>query len=391
LLIGSGVLGLGGRLMGLAELLALAAAGVSLVAGAVAFVHLRRVAVDARRLFHPGHVVAGGTVQVEIVVRNRSRRRAPLLIVHDRCPGLCESPSFALAPLASAHQAHARYRLSVAERGTHLVGPLVLRRSDPFGVASWSSAALSPSTLVAFPHVDDVAPPPGTVADAPLGGPLHRGESGRHEDFATLRAYVEGDDLRLVHWASTAKYDVLVVREDEAPRSRCTTVLLDLRHDVHQPASLEAAVSAAASVAAACWRQGAPVRVVTTGGLHTTAADGEGDIEAVLAHLAAVGAGPGRSLADVAASTGSVVHQGGVVTITTHAAPTADVTALARFLEGSVSPILVRFERLRSPGSSRYPTTPAPAPEAFDLAVDVTAERPFPVAWQEAIFAGSRP
>lgn len=388
LVIGSGVLGLGGRLLGVAELLALSAACVTLVAGAVVYVHLSRVALDAHRLLCPGHVAAGGTVEVEVVVRNRARRRTPVLTIHDRCPGAGRSPRFGLAPMEGTKQARARYRLRVAERGTYPVGPLVLRRSDPFGVATRTTTALPPSSLVVFPRIDEVDPPPGALAEHAVAGLAGGGQPGRgHDDFTTLRSYVEGDDLRLVHWASTAKYDELIVRQDEAPRGRGTTVLLDLRHHVHRPASVEAAVSAAASVVAACWRQGAPVRLVTTGGIDATAA--HGDVVAVLSHLAGVGAGPGRQLSDVVAGAVGLMPDDGVVAITTDAAPIDDLKALARLSDEHGPAILVRLELPRSPGLPGDEPAASSVRDSFDLVVAVTAARPFPVAWEQAILTGS--
>ena len=68
------------------------------------------------------------------------------------------------------------------------------------------------------------------------------------DDFYALRDYVVGDDLRRVHWPSTARHDELMVRQDEMPWQGRATVLLDVRRAAHTAASLELAVSAAASV-----------------------------------------------------------------------------------------------------------------------------------------------
>jgi uncharacterized protein (DUF58 family) len=73
------------------------------------------------------------------------------------------------------------------------------------------------------------------------------------EDDIATREYREGDDLRRVHWRSTAKRGELMVRREEQPRQMRATVLLDTRGRGHRgdgPASsFEWAVSAAASVA----------------------------------------------------------------------------------------------------------------------------------------------
>ena len=68
--------------------------------------------------------------------------------------------------------------------------------------------------------------------DDPHAGADHPNVLGQGgEDFYTLREYVVGDDLRRVHWASTARRGELMVRQDEVPWQGRATVLLDARRD----------------------------------------------------------------------------------------------------------------------------------------------------------------
>ncbi len=75
-----------------------------------------------------------------------------------------------------------------------------------------------------------------------------------------------GDDLRRVHWPSTARRDELTVRQDERHQQGRTTVLLDVRRAVHTDVSFERAVSAAASLLVAATVRGDEVRLVATDG-----------------------------------------------------------------------------------------------------------------------------
>ena len=68
------------------------------------------------------------------------------------------------------------------------------------------------------------------------------------DDFYALRPYVVGDDLRRVHWPSTARHDELMVRQDELPWQGRTTVCSTCAGPPTTAESLEAAVSAAASI-----------------------------------------------------------------------------------------------------------------------------------------------
>ena len=92
------------------------------------------------------------------------------------------------------------------------------------------------------------------------------------------RGYRHGDDLRRVHWRSTARYGELMVRREEQPhRARCT-VLLDTRRDAYFGAgpdsAFEWAVSGAASVATHMLERGYAVRLLTDTGTSVPGPDG---------------------------------------------------------------------------------------------------------------------
>ena len=68
------------------------------------------------------------------------------------------------------------------------------------------------------------------------------------DEFVTLREYEVGDDLRRVHWRSTARTGELMIRQDEARWRSRAAVVLDVNPGAHDAASFEVAVEAAASV-----------------------------------------------------------------------------------------------------------------------------------------------
>jgi uncharacterized protein (DUF58 family) len=73
-----------------------------------------------------------------------------------------------------------------------------------------------------------------------------------HDDVI-VREYRQGDDVRRIHWASTARRGELMVRREEQTWDPATTVLLDSRQlahaGKHHRSSFEWAVSAACSIA----------------------------------------------------------------------------------------------------------------------------------------------
>jgi uncharacterized protein (DUF58 family) len=108
------------------------------------------------------------------------------------------------------------------------------------------------------------------------------------DEFHSLRPYVIGDDLRRVHWPSTARRDELTVRQDERHQQGRTTVLLDVRRAVHTEATFERAVSATASLLVAAEVRGDEIRLVTTEGTDSGYGAGASVLAAMLEFLAAV-------------------------------------------------------------------------------------------------------
>nr|WP_276612330.1 DUF58 domain-containing protein [Kineococcus vitellinus] len=88
-------------------------------------------------------------------------------------------------------------------------------------------------------------------------------------DDVSIREYRVGDDLRRVHWRSTARRGAVMVRSDEHPGRPDVVVLLDDRAAAHAgrgaASSLEWAVTAAASAAVHLQRRGHRVRLLHDG------------------------------------------------------------------------------------------------------------------------------
>jgi len=111
------------------------------------------------------------------------------------------------------------------------------------------------------------------------------------EDDAATREYRRGDDLRRVHWRSTARTGELMVRREEQPWESRATVVLDTRLLAHRgegpTASFEWAVSATASIAMHLRAAGYKLRLVTGSGtdIDATEIGGEGLILDTLADV----------------------------------------------------------------------------------------------------------
>ncbi|MGI9033099.1 MAG: DUF58 domain-containing protein [Acidimicrobiales bacterium] len=327
-----------GRVLGLFELFVLAAGAAGLLlAGGIA-VALRPLDLTATRTVRPNRVHAGANSRVDLTVRNRAARPSPVITVRDAfSPAQAQGGESArrqarllLAPLAAGRDDRATYRLPAEHRGIFRIGPLEAERSDAFGLWSRVTTIAPDIDLTVYPAVEKLVPPAHSRGDDPTTGspqPAAVGPNG--EDLYGLRPYRMGDDLRRVHWPSTARTGDLVVRQLELPRQGRATVLLDVRASVHTPETLEAAVSAAASIVSASWAAGALVRLATTDGTDSGIAAGHPHFEALLEHLAVVARGRMEGLEAVVAGLHRAGNGGALAVVTAGDTPTADIERVA--------------------------------------------------------------
>jgi uncharacterized protein (DUF58 family) len=288
LLVALGAAGLvvAGRFLGLTELYAVGAAIGLLLVVCGAWVAWRDVDVVVARSVRPSRVHVGNPSTVEVRLRNRSRRSTPVLRLRDPVTGTAGA-DLLLAPITLGKTSTVAFRLPTTRRGLLTVGPMTVEIADPFGLASARTTAAPAVQITVLPRVDDIPPLPRTVGPDPDGG-AETGALGRlGEDFAALRTYVVGDDLRRVHWPSSARTDDdLLVRQDDVPWQGRVSVVLDLRRANHDTDTLERAVSAAASVLRAHLRRGDHTRLITTTGVDSGFGVGAGHLDGLLEYLA---------------------------------------------------------------------------------------------------------
>jgi uncharacterized protein (DUF58 family) len=157
------------------------------------------------------------------------------------------------------------YRLPTSRRGTYTVGPVEVPKADPFGLCRRVRALGEPQVISVHPRVMALRPlPTGTSRN--LEGPSSDMSPQGTVTFHRLREYVVGDDLRTVHWPSTARAGKLVVRHYVDTAQPYTVVLVDLNPAVYSPETFEEAMDVTASVAACMSSGRAPVQIRTTAG-----------------------------------------------------------------------------------------------------------------------------
>ncbi|WP_326735719.1 DUF58 domain-containing protein [Streptomyces sp. NBC_01022] len=238
-----------------------------------------RYRVAGTRRLSPSRVPAGAEARVHLRMDNVSRLPTGLLMLQDRVPYvLGPRPRFVLDRVEAGGRREVSYRVRSDLRGCYPLGPLQLRLSDPFGMCELTRSFNAYDTLVVIPRTEPL-PPVRLAGEATgYGEGRQRSLALAGEDDVIPRGYRHGDDLRRVHWRSTARYGELMVRREEQPqRARCT-VLLDTRGTAYQgtgpDSAFEWAVSGAASTLVHMLERGFAVRLLTDDG---TAVPGEGE------------------------------------------------------------------------------------------------------------------
>ena len=134
-------------------------------------------------------------------------------------------------------------------RGVHAVGPVTYEKTDPVGLVSRRIETGSALELLVAPRVSDLPVFAGGMTND-LDGATSQQLSMSDLAFHALREYVPGDDLRHVHWRSSAKAGQLLVRQYHESRRGHVTVLLDAALSSYpRPADFELATSLATSIA----------------------------------------------------------------------------------------------------------------------------------------------
>jgi len=227
---------------------------------------------------------------------------------------------------------------------------------------------------------------PFTSGNDPLAGTLRPNALGRSgDDFYALRPYVVGDDLRRIHWPSTARHDELLVRQQEQPWQGRTTVLLDVRRATHDLDSFEAAVSAAASIVTANGGRHDLVRMLTTDGVDSGYGSGTSHVQALLEHLAVVQLSGGASLRavlDLLRRDG----QGALVVLVSETTGD-DLAATSRLRQRFGLITVVQMDQgrpVRVPGGSE------PAMTSSAALVRVTPGTSFPTVWDRAVVTATK-
>jgi uncharacterized protein (DUF58 family) len=233
------------------------------VAVLVGFIWISRPQpVGVSRTLHPPRVTVGESAIGVVSVSNPLKRRVGPREAEDTLGDRVVRLSIpALDPGESIEQP---YTVPAMRRGLFSVGPVRLTRSDPLGLLSRIQGQGSVESLWVRPRTYQLPMIPSGWAkdlDGVTSDTSPRGSSAFH----ALREYQYGDDLRHVHWRTTARRNQLMVRHFVDTRRSQEVVLLDPLRSVYTEESFEEAVSIVGSVCVSALNGQRPIELLLPG------------------------------------------------------------------------------------------------------------------------------
>ncbi|MCS6775233.1 MAG: DUF58 domain-containing protein [Chloroherpetonaceae bacterium] len=175
-------------------------------------------------------------------------------------------------------------------RGVYPATAPLLACRFPFGLATAQHALRTDRSLTVWPRTYVAPSLPATIEEREREGPLCSQRAGHSGDVIGVRPWRQGDSLRRVHWAQTARHDRMIVCEMQATRWPRVQVLLYLNGAPGGPDSTrEWCIRVAATLCRGWVLQGAEVslRLMDAGHEQTVTGAPEAMLDA-LARLPAI-------------------------------------------------------------------------------------------------------
>jgi len=232
--------------------------GIGLVAVTVLAVAWVRLALRRPRLTRrrpPHALVEGDDLEVELLLEHGSGFPLPGAVATDRAGALGEHG----VDLTSAEDGvyTGAYIVHNVSRGRHRLGPVRLSVADPFGLAHAETTLPHQDALLVYPRLAEL----GRIFFEGGGGAtdgrrlLLRRPAGF--ELHSVREHQHGESLRRVHWPSTTRRGVLMVKElEDSPRDELAVLLDGSESGTSPDPAFDAAVRVAGSIVLAQVRRG---------------------------------------------------------------------------------------------------------------------------------------
>ncbi|HWC69501.1 MAG TPA: DUF58 domain-containing protein [Acidimicrobiales bacterium] len=248
-----GVLAIG-LIAGYRELVLVAISGL-IVLGAAVLTPRIAAAIELERRVARRFVERGD--RVDIALEAIAARSLPPIPATDHLAGM--AVPLIIPPLQPDQPVTITYTIKALRRGVFQIGPIREERHDPLMLSVRRIDHPIYDELWVHPVLHDfrVGSRGQRVLEAQVR--VLAPSDDLQAEFRTLRDYVVGDDIRRVHWASTARTGRLVVRDNLQRRRPTLYVVLDTSMEHLSEPLFEEAVEIAASLAVHSFENGSTV------------------------------------------------------------------------------------------------------------------------------------
>ncbi len=174
----------------------------------------------------PQHIYAGTpTIAYFSIVNRKTRHPSFSLRVMDVIQDRLLDRGIHILHLGPGLSTLQPYSLLIPKRGLVRVQAVKILTRFPFSLFVKGLTIPLESELVVYPEIKPIPAQLDKELQA-TGHDRSRPRRGRGGDLYNLRTYQPGDDSRTIHWRTTARTNVLVVREQEAEERQEITLLL---------------------------------------------------------------------------------------------------------------------------------------------------------------------
>lgn len=250
-------------------------------------------------------------ILVNLTIRNVGWAPKFYLRAEDNLPDWLESTGY-LSPiilfLLPGESRQISYYICPIKRGVYTIDAAHITTTDPLGFATFNIHDRSSSVLTVYPYVMPLRRPflEDSAAQGWRGLELGRAR-GLGYEFTGIRAYQTGDEMRRIHWPTTARTGKLSVVESAQGSAVDAVIVLDLYKELYRDldegpnGAIEIAVRIAASICGDLLRRSQTVHLIYCMGEEITDvyADSSVALPGVLEALAKASPVGNKPLADV--------------------------------------------------------------------------------------------
>lgn len=218
---------LGGVITGAQIYYRLAYVWLLLYLGNWAWAKLSLRGVRLRRIARTQRAQLGQIFEERFDIYNDSRLPRVWLDVKDEStlPGSLASQVFTQIGGKQGRTYIARTRL--IRRGVYPLGPTLLISGDLFGMFPQKKSIPAEAALLVYPMLVEVQEFPGPIGMISGGDALRRRTPQITPNASGVREYAPGDSLNRIHWPTTARRDMLMVKEFELDPQAEVWIFLD--------------------------------------------------------------------------------------------------------------------------------------------------------------------